>query len=145
MSSAPCCREPYCTEQIFTTSLGFGKLIVDAVFNRDYAVVQGVVPATATTYIMLNLLCRRGPTCWSIRGCARDGLPRSHAPPDIAVADATEDETRCRAGLRPLRRRKGAMVGLAFIVVLFAAAGHLRRRSIVPYDPTLAHQPATVM
>ena len=33
-----------------------GKLIVDAVFNRDYAVVQGVVLLTATTYIALNLL-----------------------------------------------------------------------------------------
>src|SRR6185437_172800 len=35
------------TEQIFTIP-GFGKLIVDAVFNRDYAVVQGVVLVTAT-------------------------------------------------------------------------------------------------
>ncbi len=35
---------------------GFGKLIVDAVFNRDYAVVQGVVLVTATIYIALNLL-----------------------------------------------------------------------------------------
>jgi peptide/nickel transport system permease protein len=43
------------TEQIFTIP-GFGKLIVDAVFNRDYAVVQGVVLVTATTFIMLNLL-----------------------------------------------------------------------------------------
>jgi len=43
------------TEQIFTIP-GFGKLIVDAVFNRDYAVVQGVVLVTATTYIALNLL-----------------------------------------------------------------------------------------
>jgi peptide/nickel transport system permease protein len=43
------------TEQIFTIP-GFGKLIVDAVFNRDYAVVQGVVLVTATIYIMLNLL-----------------------------------------------------------------------------------------
>jgi peptide/nickel transport system permease protein len=43
------------TEQIFTIP-GFGKLIVDAVFNRDYAVVQGVVLVTATTYIVLNLL-----------------------------------------------------------------------------------------
>ena len=30
------------TEQIFSIP-GFGKLIVDAVFNRDYAVVQAVV------------------------------------------------------------------------------------------------------
>lgn len=43
------------TEQIFSIP-GFGKLIVDSVFNRDYAVVQGVVLVTATTYIMLNLL-----------------------------------------------------------------------------------------
>ena len=43
------------TEQIFTIP-GFGKLIVDAVFNRDYAVVQGVVLCTAIGYIGLNLL-----------------------------------------------------------------------------------------
>jgi len=43
------------TEQVFTIP-GFGKLIVDAVFNRDYAVVQGVVLFTATAYIALNLL-----------------------------------------------------------------------------------------
>ncbi len=42
------------TEQVFTIP-GFGKLIVDAVFNRDYAVVQGVVLFTATAYIVLNL------------------------------------------------------------------------------------------
>ena len=43
------------TEQVFSIP-GFGKLIVDAVFNRDYAVVQGVVLVTATVYITLNLI-----------------------------------------------------------------------------------------
>jgi peptide/nickel transport system permease protein len=43
------------TEQVFTIP-GFGKLIVDAVFNRDYAVVQGVVLCTALAYILLNLV-----------------------------------------------------------------------------------------
>ncbi len=43
------------TEQIFTIP-GFGKLIVDAVFNRDYAVVQGVVLCTAVGFIIMNLL-----------------------------------------------------------------------------------------
>lgn len=43
------------TEQIFTIP-GFGKMIVDAVFNRDYAVVQGVVLVTATSFIIINLL-----------------------------------------------------------------------------------------
>ena len=43
------------TEQIFTIP-GFGKLIVDAVFNRDYAVVQGVVLCTAIGFILTNLV-----------------------------------------------------------------------------------------
>jgi peptide/nickel transport system permease protein len=43
------------TEQIFTIP-GFGKLVVDAVFNRDYAVVQGVVLCTAVGFIAMNLL-----------------------------------------------------------------------------------------
>jgi peptide/nickel transport system permease protein len=42
------------TEQVFSIP-GFGKLIVDSVFNRDYAVVQGVTLVTATTYMLLNL------------------------------------------------------------------------------------------
>jgi peptide/nickel transport system permease protein len=42
------------TEQVFSIP-GFGKLLVDSVFNRDYAVVQGVTLVTATTYILLNL------------------------------------------------------------------------------------------
>ncbi|TPW26578.1 ABC transporter permease [Martelella alba] len=43
------------TEQIFTIP-GFGKLMVDGVFTRDYAVVQGVVLCTAIAFILLNLL-----------------------------------------------------------------------------------------
>ena len=47
------------TEQIFTIP-GFGKLIVDAVFTRDYPVVQGVVLVTSIFYIILNLLADIG-------------------------------------------------------------------------------------
>jgi peptide/nickel transport system permease protein len=43
------------TEQVFNIP-GFGKLVVDAVFNRDYAVVQGVVLCVAVAFILLNLL-----------------------------------------------------------------------------------------
>ncbi len=43
------------TEQIFSIP-GFGKLIVDGILNRDYAVVQGVVVVSAALYILLNLL-----------------------------------------------------------------------------------------
>lgn len=43
------------TEQIFSIP-GFGKLVVDAVFNRDYPVVQGVVLATALIFVLLSLV-----------------------------------------------------------------------------------------
>ncbi|HEY8612820.1 MAG TPA: ABC transporter permease [Roseomonas sp.] len=43
------------TEQIFSIP-GFGKLIVDAVFNRDYPVVQGVVIVTALIFVSLSLI-----------------------------------------------------------------------------------------
>lgn len=43
------------TEQVFSLP-GFGKMIVDAVFNRDYSVVQGVVLCVAVGFILLNLL-----------------------------------------------------------------------------------------
>jgi peptide/nickel transport system permease protein len=43
------------TEQIFSIP-GFGKLIVDAVFNRDYPVVQGVVVTTAVIFVSLSLI-----------------------------------------------------------------------------------------
>ncbi len=43
------------TEQIFVVP-GFGRLIVEAVFTRDYPLVQGVVLITASSYVMINLL-----------------------------------------------------------------------------------------
>jgi peptide/nickel transport system permease protein len=43
------------TEQIFVVP-GFGRLIVEAVFTRDYPLVQGVVLITATAYVLINLL-----------------------------------------------------------------------------------------
>lgn len=43
------------TESIFVLP-GFGRLTLEAVFTRDYSVIQGVVLFTATAYIVLNLL-----------------------------------------------------------------------------------------
>jgi peptide/nickel transport system permease protein len=43
------------TEQVFSIP-GFGKMIVDAVFNCGYPVVQGVVLVTASLFVALNLL-----------------------------------------------------------------------------------------
>src|SRR5947208_6328271 len=43
------------TESIFVLP-GFGRLIVEAVFTRDYPLVQGVVLITASSYVLINLL-----------------------------------------------------------------------------------------
>ena len=43
------------TEQIFGLP-GFGKMTIDAVFQRDYPVIQAVVLVTATSYIVINFL-----------------------------------------------------------------------------------------
>jgi peptide/nickel transport system permease protein len=43
------------TEQIFVVP-GFGRLILEAVFTRDYPVVQGVVLITASAYVLINHL-----------------------------------------------------------------------------------------
>jgi len=43
------------TEQIFVIP-GFGRLVVEAVFTRDYPIVQGVVLITASSYVLINLL-----------------------------------------------------------------------------------------
>ena len=43
------------TEQIFVVP-GFGRLIVEAVFTRDYPLVQGVILITAGSYVLINLL-----------------------------------------------------------------------------------------
>ena len=43
------------TEQVFGIP-GFGKMIVDGVFSRDYAVVQAVVLCAAAMFILMSLL-----------------------------------------------------------------------------------------
>jgi peptide/nickel transport system permease protein len=42
------------TETVFSWP-GIGKLTVDAIFARDYPVVQGAILATATLFVLLNL------------------------------------------------------------------------------------------
>ena len=43
------------TEQIFGIA-GFGRLTVDAVTQRDYALIQGVVIVVAVAYVFVNFL-----------------------------------------------------------------------------------------
>jgi peptide/nickel transport system permease protein len=42
------------TEQVFVIP-GFGRLLVEAVFTRDYPIIQGVALVSATAYIAANL------------------------------------------------------------------------------------------
>ena len=88
------------TEQIFTIP-GFGKLVVDAVFNRDYAVVQGVVLCTAVGFIVMNLLGRRP---------LRSGQPTPEARTmTIAIAeDIALPKKRSRILSKFLRNRSAA-------------------------------------
>jgi peptide/nickel transport system permease protein len=64
------------TESIFVLP-GFGRLIVEAVFTRDYPVVQGVVLLTASSYVLINLLVDVSYTVLNprirIRGAANGG------------------------------------------------------------------------
>jgi peptide/nickel transport system permease protein len=64
------------TEQIFVLP-GFGRLIVEAVFTRDYPVVQGVVLLTASSYVLINLMVDVSYTVLNprirIRGAADGG------------------------------------------------------------------------
>ena len=115
------------TEQIFTIP-GFGKLIVDAVFNRDYPVVQGVVLVTALIY-----MCS---TCWptsstwrSTRGCAADDERATvHRRP---AAGARPDAPARARAWRRLPAAPAALFGL-LVVVLFIAAGGAARRGSRP-------------
>mgnify|MGYP003693805507 CR=1 FL=1 len=43
------------TETIFGIA-GFGRLTIDAVNQRDYALIQGVVLVAAAGYVVVNLL-----------------------------------------------------------------------------------------
>ena len=62
------------TERIFALP-GFGKLTIDAVFPRDYPVIQAVVLVTATAYIVINLAGRPAVLASSTRGSACEVRP----------------------------------------------------------------------
>ena len=125
------------TEQVFTIP-GFGKLIVDAVFNRDYAVVQGVVLFTATAYIVLNLVAdiayavvnprhARPMSAVDTRARMRCGSGAGAMSTVIATPRVRAPRVARPASSRPhllrrLVRRRAAAFGLAVVAAFVAMA-----------------------
>ena len=97
------------TEQIFTIP-GFGKLIVDAVFNRDYAVVQGVVLCTAVG-LHPDEPPRRHPL-FRAQSPHEDGLMTVLSPTDAANLPTQRAPSRA---WRKLKANKGALAGCIII------------------------------
>ena len=101
------------TEQIFGLP-GFGKMTIDAVFQRDYPVIQGVVLITATAYIVINFLVDL------LYSLDRPTHPRGRGGSMTADADprpATDPGTAARRGgspacIRRLRRNPLAVAQL---------------------------------
>ena len=122
------------TEQVFTIP-GFGKLIVDAVFNRDYAVVQGVVLFTATAYIAAEPARRHRLRRWSTRGCGMSMSATSSARRTTtlaAAAPAGDRGAHALAAPAPAARRRGRR---SSVIVALRRARRRSRRWIAPYDP----------
>ncbi len=95
------------TEQIFTIP-GFGKLIVDAVFNRDYAVVQGVVLCTAVGLHPDEPACRY-PLFPAQPAHEGGAMTRRHR----ASRHPRDHSARRAAAWRKLKANKAALAGFA--------------------------------
>ena len=101
------------TEQVFSIP-GFGKMIVDGVFSRDYAVVQAVVLCTAAVFLLDEPDCRR-------RLCAA----QSEAP-DMSAIETVPVASRARAAgsseIRRLLREPSAVIGGSIILLFVVMA-----------------------
>jgi hypothetical protein len=145
------------TEQVFTIP-GFGKLIIDAVFNRDYAVVQGVVLVTATAYIA-EPAGRHGVFPGQSRGCGTETPPAGHCPRPSRgnPADLTRRGTAMPSGvpwpgravapcLAQAGAATGAMLGLVVVLLLscwrFSRRGSRRTTRSPPAGARSARRPA---
>ncbi len=115
------------TEQIFTIP-GFGKLVVDAVFNRDYAVVQGIVLCTGIAFIAMNILAD---------AAYRVLNPRMRARMTVAADRSRSRRRRKPAAVGQDARQPGGAFRLGLVAFFCAAACSPRCcRSPTPSRPT---------
>ena len=127
------------TEQIFVLP-GFGKLTIDAVFTRDYPMIQGVVLVTATAYIVINLLVDLLYSVIDPR--VRVGGCSPVSTIELVTVDSAAPGPRpSRSGVGPLRRllrNPLAMTGLVVVVIAVLAAllAGLSSRRLRPTKPT---------
>ena len=118
------------TEQIFVIP-GFGRLTLDAVNERDYTLLQGVVLVAATGYVVVNLLVdvvvlAPQPAHPGERG---DG-PMSFV--DVAAATINPRARRRRLLRKRFLRRPLAIVGLVVALTFIVCA--ILAPVIAPYS-----------
>ena len=113
------------TERIFALP-GFGKLTIDAVFQRDYPVIQAVVLVTATAYIVINLLV-------DLLYSLIDPRIRVSGEASVTVRRRRRRRPRRRRLLRRLRRSPLAMTG--FVVLCLAVLAAVLAPVLAPYSP----------
>ena len=124
------------TEQIFGIA-GFGRLTVDSIAQRDYALLQGVVLVVAIGYVVVNLLVDLLYSFINPRiraGRARERRRGRHAQPAGATPPHPPPALPAQAGRDRLarRRRHGRLRGGARTVV---ALQPLARRTSTPSWP----------
>ena len=111
---------------------------MDAVFNRDYAVVQGIVLFTSTAYIAINLLvdiayALANPRHSNIRRGDMIGT-RGNDAVEVEVQGSGPEGSKIRnRALRRFLRRPPAVVSLVFIILFVLVA--IFAPQLAPYDP----------
>ena len=127
------------TETVFGIP-GFGRLTVDAINQRDYALIQGIVLVVAVGYVIVNLARRRRVLAASIRGSGsrrrrerrrRRAAESSRASPAPAAKALPAPADGRRGARRRARLRRGRRVR--------AAASLRTSPSAADFSASLAH------